>query len=258
MCYECVYVGVGSWPSKEWDGGTRRHSGSTRRNGLGGVSQNGTWSLVSPHLIHIDASMHVCVCIMWESTKCIWPPTLNESSVMWHFKCGHVIGKHNRIFSFYTGLLPHINIACTICIVLTIYCCSFMGIYSNSVVCLRLLSLHLCLLFLTVYLLWPTISSLFLSPLFYQVREAWQTYELELINYQNKCKIIRGWDDLFTKVKEHINSVTAMKLSPYFKVSEQDISCCTVTKLRLEYLTEWFVKSVKKILEPNWEYSKSV
>ena len=51
-----------------------------------------------------------------------------------------------------------------------------------------------------------------------QVREAWQTYELDLINYQNKCKLIRGWDDLFTKVKEHINSVTAMKLSPYFKV----------------------------------------
>ncbi len=55
-----------------------------------------------------------------------------------------------------------------------------------------------------------------------QVRETWHTYELDLINYQNKCKIIRGWDDLFTKVKEHINSVAAMKLSPYFKVFEDD------------------------------------
>ena len=54
------------------------------------------------------------------------------------------------------------------------------------------------------------------------VREAWQCYELDLINYQNKCRIIRGWDDLFTKVKEHINSVMAMKLSPYFKVFEDD------------------------------------
>lgn len=52
-----------------------------------------------------------------------------------------------------------------------------------------------------------------------QVREAWQMYELDLINYQNKCRLIRGWDDLFTKVKEHINSVAAMKLSPYFKVN---------------------------------------
>ncbi|XP_026482181.1 dynein heavy chain, cytoplasmic isoform X8 [Ctenocephalides felis] len=55
-----------------------------------------------------------------------------------------------------------------------------------------------------------------------QVRESWQNYELDLINYQNKCKIIRGWDDLFNKVKEHINSVAAMKLSPYYKVFEEE------------------------------------
>ena len=51
---------------------------------------------------------------------------------------------------------------------------------------------------------------------------SWMTYELDLINYQNKCRLIRGWDDLFNKVKEHINSVAAMKLSPYFKVFEDD------------------------------------
>lgn len=55
-----------------------------------------------------------------------------------------------------------------------------------------------------------------------QVRESWQTYELDLINYQNKCRLIRGWDDLFNKVKEHINSVAAMKLSPYYKVFEEE------------------------------------
>ena len=52
-----------------------------------------------------------------------------------------------------------------------------------------------------------------------QIREVWNAYELDLINYQNKCRLIRGWDDLFNKVKEHINSVSAMKLSPYYKVS---------------------------------------
>ncbi|XP_065167911.1 dynein heavy chain, cytoplasmic isoform X2 [Atheta coriaria] len=55
-----------------------------------------------------------------------------------------------------------------------------------------------------------------------QVRESWQTYELDLINYQSKTKLIRGWDDLFNKVKEHINSVAAMKLSPYYKVFEEE------------------------------------
>ncbi|KAJ0063304.1 hypothetical protein NL108_015773, partial [Boleophthalmus pectinirostris] len=46
--------------------------------------------------------------------------------------------------------------------------------------------------------------------------------QLDLVNYQNKCRLIRGWDDLFNKVKEHINSVSAMKLSPYYKVFEED------------------------------------
>lgn len=55
-----------------------------------------------------------------------------------------------------------------------------------------------------------------------QVRESWQLYQLDLINYQNKCKIIRGWDDLFSKIKEHINSLAAMKLSPYYKVFEEE------------------------------------
>ncbi|XP_029769164.1 cytoplasmic dynein 1 heavy chain 1-like, partial [Terrapene carolina triunguis] len=50
-----------------------------------------------------------------------------------------------------------------------------------------------------------------------QIREVWNTYELDLVNYHYKCHLIRGWDDLFNKVKEHINSVSAMKLSPYFK-----------------------------------------
>ena len=55
-------------------------------------------------------------------------------------------------------------------------------------------------------------------PVSIQIREVWNTYELDLVNYQNKCRLIRGWDDLFNKVKEHINSVSAMKLSPYYKV----------------------------------------
>ncbi|XP_056446392.1 cytoplasmic dynein 1 heavy chain 1 [Gadus chalcogrammus] len=55
-----------------------------------------------------------------------------------------------------------------------------------------------------------------------QIREVWNAYELDLINYQNKCRLIRGWDDLFNRVKEHINSVSAMKLSPYYKVFEED------------------------------------
>ncbi|KAI7858782.1 dynein heavy chain [Circinella umbellata] len=55
-----------------------------------------------------------------------------------------------------------------------------------------------------------------------QVKETWTGYVLDLVNYQNRCRLIRGWDDLFNKSSEHINSLTAMKLSPYYKVFEED------------------------------------
>lgn len=55
-----------------------------------------------------------------------------------------------------------------------------------------------------------------------QVKETWANYVLDLVNYQNRCRLIRGWDDLFNKSSEHINSLTAMKVSPYYKVFEED------------------------------------
>ncbi|KAF8238396.1 dynein heavy chain protein 1 [Tricholoma matsutake] len=56
-----------------------------------------------------------------------------------------------------------------------------------------------------------------------QVKETWTSYTLDLVNYQNKCRLIsRGWDDLFNKCSENLNSLTAMKLSPYYKVFEED------------------------------------
>ncbi|KAL8952356.1 MAG: hypothetical protein Q9222_001736 [Ikaeria aurantiellina] len=55
-----------------------------------------------------------------------------------------------------------------------------------------------------------------------QVRDAWQNYSLDLVNYQNKCRLIRGWDDLLTKCSENLNSLQAMRHSPYYKEFEED------------------------------------
>ena len=57
-----------------------------------------------------------------------------------------------------------------------------------------------------------------------QVRDTWQNYSLDLVNYQNKCRLIRGWDDLFTKCSENLNSLQAMRHSPYYKEFEEDAS----------------------------------
>lgn len=55
-----------------------------------------------------------------------------------------------------------------------------------------------------------------------EVKELWQNYELDLVTYQRKTSLIRGWDELFGKIAEHVNSISAMKNSPYFKVFETD------------------------------------
>ena len=55
-----------------------------------------------------------------------------------------------------------------------------------------------------------------------QVKGTWNTYKLDLINYRNKCRIIRGWDDLFNKLNENINLDAAMKLSPSYKVFKEE------------------------------------
>ncbi|KAI9761019.1 MAG: hypothetical protein M4579_001282 [Chaenotheca gracillima] len=57
-----------------------------------------------------------------------------------------------------------------------------------------------------------------------QVRETWNNYSLDLVNYQNKCRLIRGWDDLFAKCSENLNSLQAMRHSPYYKEFEEDAS----------------------------------
>ncbi|CEM16453.1 unnamed protein product [Vitrella brassicaformis CCMP3155] len=55
-----------------------------------------------------------------------------------------------------------------------------------------------------------------------QVKEIWGSYELDLVVYQNKCRLIRAWDELFAQIDEHLSSLTSMKLSPYFKVFEEE------------------------------------
>lgn len=57
-----------------------------------------------------------------------------------------------------------------------------------------------------------------------QVRETWTQYPLDLVGYQNKCRLIRGWDDIFAKCSENLNSLQAMRHSPYYKEFEEEAS----------------------------------
>eukprot|EP00040_Diaphanoeca_grandis_P036231 m.230237 g.230237 ORF g.230237 m.230237 type:complete len:4579 (-) comp33576_c0_seq1:2736-16472(-) len=55
-----------------------------------------------------------------------------------------------------------------------------------------------------------------------QTRDEWNSYELDLVNFQNKTKLIRGWIDLFDKCRERMAALAAMKISPYYRVFQEE------------------------------------
>ena len=71
-------------------------------------------------------------------------------------------------------------------------------------------------------------------------KEFWGTFELEMVRYKDKCKLIKGWDDMFTKLDEHINSFQSMGNSPYYNVFKDEIEPWKdkLEKMRLLF-NEW-------------------
>ncbi|KAF8634008.1 hypothetical protein AX15_001182 [Amanita polypyramis BW_CC] len=86
-----------------------------------------------------------------------------------------------------------------------------------------------------------------------QVKETWTSYTLDLVNYQNKCRLIRGWDDLFTKCSENLNSLSAMKLSPYYKVFEEEASSWEEKLNRIHVLFDVWID-----VQRQWVYLEGI
>jgi len=63
-----------------------------------------------------------------------------------------------------------------------------------------------------------------LEDMITEIRIYWNEFELDLVRYQNKCKLIRGWDALFERVDEDLGKLASMKLSPHYKNFEGEIN----------------------------------
>ena len=50
-----------------------------------------------------------------------------------------------------------------------------------------------------------------------QVRDRWMKQELELVLYQNRVRLIRGWDELFATLDDHMGGLVLMRSSPYYR-----------------------------------------
>lgn len=85
------------------------------------------------------------------------------------------------------------------------------------------------------------------------VREQWQNYSLDLVNYQSKCRLIRGWDDLFAKCSDHLNSLQAMRHSPYYKEFEEEASSWEDKLNRIHVLFDVWID-----VQRQWVYLEGV
>jgi dynein heavy chain 1 len=48
------------------------------------------------------------------------------------------------------------------------------------------------------------------------IKTHWNEAPLEIGSYQGKVNLVKGWDVMFEKLNEHLNSLATMKLSPHF------------------------------------------
>jgi dynein heavy chain 1 len=85
------------------------------------------------------------------------------------------------------------------------------------------------------------------------VRETWTIYSLELVNYQNICRLIKNWDDIFQKCGDHLNSLSAMHHSPYFKVFEDEARAWEDKLTRLHVLFDIWID-----VQRQWVYLEGV
>ena len=60
-----------------------------------------------------------------------------------------------------------------------------------------------------------------LETFFEEINQRWKSYDLlvedHLIDFHRKCKLIRRWEEILSKINDDINMLVSMRLSPFFK-----------------------------------------
>lgn len=56
-----------------------------------------------------------------------------------------------------------------------------------------------------------------------KIKDYWNVAEFDLGKYQEKCMLIRGWDDMMTQIEDDQSKIQSMKLSMHYKTFEEEI-----------------------------------
>ena len=89
-----------------------------------------------------------------------------------------------------------------------------------------------------------------------QVKEFWLGETLNLVLYQNRVRLIKGFDELLSKIEEHLNSLGLMKLSPYFRSVPEFQEEAKMLEERLTKLRSIFDAWVD--IQRRWIYLESI
>ena len=66
-------------------------------------------------------------------------------------------------------------------------------------------------------------GELVLETMLKKIKEFWNIQEFEFSQYQEKCKLIKGFNALMEQAEEDLSQLSSMKLSQHFKAFESDI-----------------------------------
>ncbi|CAC9696072.1 dynein heavy chain, putative [Plasmodium sp. DRC-Itaito] len=127
-------------------------------------------------------------------------------------------------------------------------------IYYNKLTLGNLWSLHLCMHENVLSeILNQAQGEMALEQFLRGLKDTWNEYELELVQYQNKCKLIKGWNDIFSTIDDHLNAIQSMKISSYIKIFEEETFAWDDKLNRLRNLLDVWMNVQRK-----WVYLEGV
>ena len=86
-----------------------------------------------------------------------------------------------------------------------------------------------------------------------QVKLFWDGCNFEFVNFQNKCRLVKGWDDLFNKCQDHLSALSSMKNSVHFKAFKSQALLLESSLSRLYSLLDVWVK-----VQRQWVYLQGI
>ncbi|KAL8455832.1 hypothetical protein Emag_000406 [Eimeria magna] len=86
-----------------------------------------------------------------------------------------------------------------------------------------------------------------------QVRDSWREREFVMVPCGGKCKVIKGWEEMFQVIDDQLASIQSMKMSPFFKIFEEEALAWDDKLNRLRALLDVWVEVQRK-----WLYLEGV